>query len=1740
MALSPKRRRVLSAAALAGTLLVLLVVFHHPLVGFALGRVLSLATGYDVRFGDHRLGREHGALFDVHVTKNGDPVLDAPRIDVTYQLRDIFPGGAHRFGFASLAMTGPVISIIRHRDGGYNFNSGNTGSGAPAPAQAAAAPYFFTVRIRDGAIRLIDQAPLATDLAEQEVSGVAIDASVKSNARTTASMSGVLIGRRVQNVGVERWPLGVKSVIDYDRGYTLHRFRARALPLRGMLGFLLHSSAFRIDDGVLDRVDIKVYAINIAVTKPFTYRVGGGGDLVGARIAVGSLLRPVRDVHGSLAIVDDGLWTKQLSGSLAGVTLRVRGGIYDLQTPTLRFGVSGDGDLANLRAIFGFSQKQPIVGRAHIETILESKVENPLVRTVFNAPRAAYGKIPLRGVDGMADYQDHAVVLSGVHAHYGASSLTLGGRFIIGEGPVDSAIAVAAQGPGRDIPYAENIAPEANIDVLALITGYNGYRARGAISATGDGDAGYGFFDVNERGVGEFGPFAFERGDGSSLVGALRLERPISQSAGWVSARNYRVDVPANAAGLPGLTLPGFPPVGGVIDGAFAGGGSPSAFTLAGSASGRDLQIAGYNVGRGSASIGGTLDDVRIGAIHVDGPLGRFSGSGVAHDGMFAVSGDYDGSLQALAPITHEYDASGGVSGPIAATIAKNNVVVQTSGARLTNARVRGIAIDAASGTIELRDNILHVIAADAGIGGSHAVASESDGTVAISAPDLPSRALRGTGIPLQAGVVSIFGRADLRGSQPSFDGTVAVSGGRADGYPVSGDARVLFAGQRAVVRDGTGALGATYGTFGGTVDGVGGRGLSYDLDAGIPLGDIGVLQRDLRLPLRYIDGSFTAQLRVRGSGAHPSISGPVTAPEGSYNGLAFRDAKAQVALDPFGVAARNGRLTVGTTQLAVDANVAGRAFAVAVQSNAADLADFNDYFDASETLAGKGPIDVAFRAGGRRVVTHGDVTLAGLRFRQLPLGDTRAQWLTNGSAIRGQATTANPAGSLATTFTVVPNGGDPVRAFTTGRYDGTASLTAVDLNTWLPAAGIVAPVLGIVDAHASFAGRFPNIGVGGDASLHNGSIGGLSIASASLHATSAGKRITIAQADADLGFVQLAASGSLGLGLTDPLALELRVNAPDVGVALHTIVPRTRVVDVGGVVEADVRVAGTLDKPKIDGGFDISAARYRNLHVPRVLGVIGLDGDALTLRDAEVIFTKGQAFVAGSLPLEINPFAIGPPGATLSFDVTARGVDLAQFATLFPTGTQLGGTIDGRFGVDGDVAHPQLLGSLALAGGSYMSTLERAPIQQVNAQFVFAGTSVALQAFHANVGGGTLDGSGNIRLPLPGGDQIAYTIDVRANGARLDFPAYGQGKVDGDLKLTSGADRPLLSGNVALSNATIPFASIFHASSASASAGGTGRTHPLDPAFAVHAVAGRNVRVRSSIIDIGATGAVDLEGTLSEPRLAGEFSSTGGTFSTYNHTFRVENAVVKFDPAAGVVPDINLRATTHVTNPDPDPTRNIAGSADITVSVQGPADSYTTTLTSNPPYSDAQIAGLLLDLPAILGAVNFNGGQGGTLLRGAPGESNVLLPPGVSPEQTGAISLNQEVFSLLNGQFTQRALAPIEQNFERVLGVSDLAFTIDYSGGIGYSLRRQLGAHDFYALLSQTLSYPERTNLGFELRPDPVTSVNFAYFRANGVTSLITTQTQSFSGLGFGRNTSFQPLGDREGFTFTITRRSW
>lgn len=1734
-------RRAVMVTAIVMALVLVAVLARHVIVRGVLETAISLATGYQVRFGDQHLGLRHAAFFDVHVIKNGDPVLDASRVDVEYALRDIFPGGSHRFGFAAISIQKPVLTITRHADGSLTFTRpGGTSAAPPAATKQAAAPYYFTARVRDGVIRLVDAAPLVPDLAYQTVDHVTIDASVKSDARTTARLEGVLVTRHAAGAAMGRYPLDVRSLIDVQHGIALTRLRARELPLRGALGFFVHSPAVRFDDGVIDGVMASMYAIG----KPgadFTYRTGATFALRGGRIAIPALLRPIRGLHATFSFSDGTLTTEALGGTMSGVPLRGRGALFDLfGVPRFRLAIVGDGDLRDLRRLFGFSADIPLRGPAHLETLLAAQIAKPLIRTWFAAPHVDYGSFPFQSLNGLADYYGSSVVIRGLSGSFGHADTLIGGRVDFKDQGSDMLFVLNARGPGSQLPYTDIFAPDAAIDGTALFSQppQGGFSARGTIAAIG-ATSGAGTFAVDPRGVGEFGPFSFSRADGSSLAGAFELARPFSGSAGWVHLRGFRLAEVRRAAELPGVQIPAFPPLAGVIDGDFAGAGTPSEFGLAGTMRGRSLRVAGFPVGSGSVTLGGTLQDLRLADMRMDGPLGRFAGNGAYGDPLFSLEGRYDGTLAQLRPFTSDPSATGSVHGPVRATLIANRIVVQTTGADFTGGSVRGVAVDRVAGTLLVDGPALRIVAADGSIGGGHAVAADVGGPFLVSAPDVPVAALRGTGIPFQQGRLGMFGTADLRAGGPRFDGAVSVSDGRAGGYAVSGGAQVALAGPTATVRGGYAGLGTTYGDFAGRLDNLG-SGVSYDLNAAVPIGDIDQVWKAMHLPLRTFYGSFAARMRVRGYGARPLVDGNVRLPEGSYNGLDFRDAQAVVSITPSSFSAHQGVVTVGSTQARIDASVsiARRAFGVDVRSGDAHLADFDDYFDEAETLDGRGAIAFAFANDGTTTRTSGRVALDDFRYRRFTFGRTDATWAQHDGAVAAALNVNGAKGALRANGTIVPASGDPIAAFRDANYAATLRASRVDLGAWLPPFHIYEPILGQVDARATVAGRYPRLTLNTDATMQNGSVFGYAVTTGTLHARSDGSRIAFRDSVLDLGFARFDVNGALGLARTAPLALSVHGQTSNIATTLTALQPRGPHYDVAGAVQADVRISGTMAKPRATAGFEVTQARYASLTVPHILGSVTYDGTTLVLNDAEATFPRGDVFVAGSLPLHLQPLAVRK-NAPLSFTLALTKLDLAPLAPFVPgPQTKLGGTVDGRLAIEGTLAAPRVVGNLALLNGSYVSALDRAAITQANARLTFRGTSVALEALHANVGGGSLDGSGQLDLPFPGAHTSGYSITLAAHGARLDLPQYGRGTIDGTMKLARGATLPVLSGDLTLSNASIPFAAVYRTSSGSGAGGGP----PFDLAFNLVAHAGRNVRVQSSIMDIGAKGTVDLTGTLSSPKLAGELTATpGGVFSTYNRAFRVQQATVRFNPADGIVPYIDLRAYAHVTNPDPDPTRNAVGSADITVAVQGPADELASgkdiTFTSSPAYSQEQIVGLLLDA-SLFGAVNFATQQNGTYLRGAPGESNALLPPGVTPYQTGVLSFNQEAFSILNGQLTQRFLAPAERVFIGALNLTDFEVTVDYGGGVGYNILKQIGHRDIYASFGQRLSYPIRTTAGFTARPNATTSVDFNYFAQNGYASLTTNAlgTSPFNNPQLIRG--FQPLTGNRGFTFSIVRK--
>ncbi len=1744
------RKRWWTALVAAVVLVGLVVANRHALIHFAFERAIGAATGYQVRLGDQRLGRNHGALIDVHVSHNGEPVLDARRIDLYYSLRDLFPGSKHRFGLSAIAIDTPAFTAIHHRDGSYNIAipSGGGATTPSAPGRVNPVPMAFTVRVRDGSVLLRDDAEFARDGSEQRITGLTADATINSAGRTHYVVTGQLHDTALE-------PFRAVGTVDVVRGYAMHHLQAKALPIRTIGNFIINSAALRVLAGTAHDLDAKLYAFDVTPSSDVTYHVGASLNVADAQLYVESLAKPVDDINGRLQIVDNALFARRLDATLAGVPVTVTGGLFDFRDPQLRFALAGSGDIATLRSALSFARNEPVRGATRIGVLLEGSTSAPIVVVHADAARMFYRDLPLNAVSTDLALSSEVVTIAPLVATYAGLRTTTIGTLALGKAPTSN-LAIHIETTSDALPYISEVLPHEPIVADLLLHGSGEqFGARGSLASLRGIDRASALFHFDPDGIAEVAPLHIAAGNGS-VDGRYRLDRPAKTSAFWVIAQGINLHAPSREI-FPGATLPQLPALDGRLGyAAVVGGGSGSDVVLAGRLSAGRTTVSGVAFDGLDASFAGNLQNASISKIRASGPWGRFTGAGSFSQARLIARGTYNGTLTGLRPFLGGASASGGVAGPVALAIENHRVTVQGENLVFTNARIEDIPVERASGTIAYDNGSLQVYSADVRVAGGHVIAAgtyTNGHGLALVGSGLHGEGLRGIGLPLESGTVAVSGvLADDHGTIPAFDGGVTVANGRAQGYPVSGSANVALHGGTLALSAGVATLGVATGLVSGTIGGLASHEPAYAVRADVPAADIAGTLSTLHLPdYETTTGAFGGSFVIGGHGAAPIISGPITVGGGSVNGLPFIDASASLVADRGGVMARYGGARVGDTDLRFSAIVRRDQNAVSLRAPNATLSDFNNFFDTGDTLDGVGAIAFSLVANGGHIATDGDVDVKGFRYRALPIGDTAATWSSSRNTVSGRLNIFGTHGALhaAGTITFAPVS-QLDRIVADSRYDVTATLDNMDLSTWLPAFGYPElPVLGRVDASARVRGAYPRLQLIGEAHLTDGSFGRLPIDSLTAAVGADGDAIELRDAKLEASGIVATASGRMGLTKKMPITLSVHAISDD---PAHLIAQITRAhYPITGTFETTAQIGGTFAAPTFAAAFDASKVQAWGLDIASLFGSLKLNGNNIELRNAGATFATGEATLAGTLPLELSPFKV-VDDKPVSFDLALSGVDPAVFDPVLGSQTHLGGTIDGHVNIAGTLLQPHVYGRMALANGSYVSELERTRITGTVASVTFDRTSATVDNFSSSFGTGRLQAKGTIAFANGFGayGDVNYALHAVASGAQIDLPAYGKGTIDGTLDLTrTPPGIAILSGTAAASDAVIPF-SAFVGQSATPGAGASIAGLPFDLGFKMTIKAGNNVRVRGgglgAGLDIGTTGSAQLAGTLSAPTLDGTFTSTGGTLTYFDRAFRVQSGTVAFDPADGVVPVLHATGVTHVVNPDPDRSRNPYGSAEVTIKVDGSLSNLGISFDSNPPgYSKDQIIALIAPFGGFVGGIAFDPTTGNptgpTLpgnLPGAPLANTGQALPGVFvPQSNGTITVGQEAFNILNAQFTSGILAPIENALGQGLGLDNLSLTVDYYGDVGVEVRRRL-SRSLNAVYATTFGEPIRQSLGLEYTPSSSTIAQLSAFFISGPTRLF--DTPGAFGSNTTRFTAGEALQGNSGFSLTVQRLFW
>jgi len=1736
----PPRRTLRPAAlalvAVAILALAALVWWRGPVSRSLLATGLGFALGGSAHIGAFELGAGRLDLGELRVdSARYGASLRVARIHVTFDPGGLVGRGDRRLGVRTIELDRPQVVIRRRPDGSFGFGGGD-GVRATAPVASSGLPWRLRIRIVDGSLALDDPTRRIPKARRLELSALGGRARIETGATSTFALA----GRFARESGSR---ISMTATLDDPAGTTFARLRAPALPLAPIANWLANAPSARFLGGSLRDIDLRLYAFPARPGEAGgTIHVAGTAAVRDGALLVPGFAPPARGLAGRLALSDDALVSPGagLAGRLGPLPVRLAGGLFDRQAPQFRIALAGAGDLADARRLFGWGHGLPVAGAMRLASVLGGPVGTPIVAVGLSAPSARYGPYPIADLAATLAVSRGVVDAIGVRGRYGGLAVRAQGALdLTGREPQTELVARATGGTAT-IPYLAQAAPDLRLEALGLLTGPGlRFAALGTMAGAGGGTTAAGTFDLGADGNGRLGPVALRGPGDARLAGTFALERRIGESRFWLDARDWPF-VRAKGAVLPGIALVA-PPFTGRLSGDLAGAGSPSRFGLAGSLAATDLAVGGVRLASAAGDVGGRFGNLRLANVTARGAWGAFAGGGADTASGLALDGRYDGDFARLATLTGPLGATGPVTGPVRLLVGPSRTVVQTANVGTPGARVFGLAIAGVAGTLAIDPQGLAIYGVTGGLGGGRVAAAgriDRAGDLAVS---VAGAGLAGAvALPLvRPGRLFAIGHVAQRpGAGPVFIGGAAVADARVRGQPSAANGPVMAGAGRLALGPSQARVGGNVGSVAGTVTD-GGAGLArYDLRLHVPATALGPLAAAADSTASDLSGTAAADLRVRGRGARYLAVGTLAVPEGDLGGLAFSDATMALRVRPGAFVARRGHVTVGSTIVAFSAASAGaREAGLLLRAPAVDLTDFDDLFDDGDTLAGRGRFALRFVRRGARIATSADVALHGVRVRSFRIGDASAFWTSSGPAVRGRLAFGGEAGILAIAGTARLATEAPLLELAArSRFDGTATVRGLDLGVWLPAVGYAAPITGRLDADATLAGPLGRPDVRTTAALSGGSLGPFPVDRLTLAATSTARATTLERLDVALPSLALTGSGSFGLRPNDPLALHLAASSSDLGTLALRL--GAGAYGIAGAGTADVVVGGTRARPRVDGAFSAAGAHLRGIAIPQAGGRFALHGREVALRDATLRFARGSVAIAGSLPLEIEPFGFGPPSAPLALTLRTAGLDLGDFAPLLPAGSSLRGVLGAELAIDGTAGAPRLVGSATLAGGTLTTPAELVPLEGIAGRAVFTGSEARLERLHTRAGSGTLDLRGTAQLGGRSGPLGAVRLLGTAHGARLDFPAYGSGRIDGNLTLErDAAGVRSASGVLELSDTTIPFSALVLPQAAANAAGGA-LGPPVGPApvrLDLAVAAGRAVRVRSANVDIGARGALHVGGTTGAPVLDGNFASTGGTLTYVNTVFRLLDGSVAFTPSAGAVPLLSAHAITHVVDPDPNLLRNAVGSADVTLGVRGPLTHLTLDLTSDPAYGRQQILGLLLGAPALGDRNLFTGADQATPYgsTAAPGSPGALA---TTRAASGQVVVAQEAFGIANAQFTRTLLAPVETRVAGALGLSNVDVNVDYTGAVALSARKNLGKK-LNAIYATSFGYPNRQTFGFDYRPSPADAVQVTVFQTLGAYGLTSLQPVGYVTTLNSRIQAAQPISGTVGFSATLQR---
>ena len=468
------------------------------------------------------------------------------------------------------------------------------------------------------------------------------------------------------------------------------------------------------------------------------------------------------------------------------------------------------------------------------------------------------------------------------------------------------------------------------------------------------------------------------------------------------------------------------------------------------------------------------------------------------------------------------------------------------------------------------------------------------------------------------------------------------------------------------------------------------------------------------------------------------------------------------------------------------------------------------------------------------------------------------------------------------------------------------------------------------------------------------------------------------------------------------------------------------------------------------------------------VQGHLSLQGAALVLENVAVaVQDREVARASGTVPLTVLG---ADPTASMEVRAHAQRFPLELVREMLPAWQVEGGRLSGDVTLSGTLQAPDASGRLLVLADRLVPPQDRfSPLTDLAVELRIDGRTLTLARGQArSARGGDVQLSGQARLESvwpPHLDPVDVQLEARQASldARPTSSIQLQGTFTGRLRLSgtwSPDSRPTLSGRLTVraGRVTLWGFSLPVGAGGLGGAGEGGVRLPADlervegrPAAAggipLDVTVEAEQPVRLEVPAIGGTalaeGAVRLTGTTASPALAGDVLLSQARVRYFGREFAIERGRLSFSPARGLVPEVQLDATT--TTPD----------GPVRVHVEGaPSEGQSLRLSSQPEMSREEILALLLPDAARSGA---NG--------------------------------RARWIALVNEQLAAWAMGPLEEAVRSALGLDELALVpAADSGTLRLLAGKYLDPGRLYVRYRRELLDPkgrQSLELSYRLRPD-------------------------------------------------------